>query len=620
MKTLNVTNAATKAPSNSSIHTNSKLQKDYKTWYKKMKAKLALLEASSSSPHNPKTFQPKNKSLVAKIFDWDGEEFSEDEEVTQVKILKAKAKPFPPCTHCGFNDHGPDDYRNYTECEICRSYDHSTSRHNCVIYIKGGVVPESSLSNESLIRGSTIELHSKLNKTFPSGSVCIFFVWTCLDLKKSQAPEMIMSFVRMVENQNDIKVKQIITNYGIEFRNHELESFYDEKGISQNFSSPYTPEQNGVAEKKNKTLIEAARTMENGSVLSKHFEIKAVKIASDDGYFLGYFSVSKAFKVYNIRRQQIEETYHVTFDESMEAIRFTNTLVDEIGIDDDQRITQPTDVPLGNNTKASRPITEPFIPDVPRSHIPNQASIIYHPAPQDRWSKDQLIKLVNIIGNPSKDMLTRSMAAKLTAALASECLFAEFLSEIEPKKVSEALKHPRWIDTMQEELNYPMCKISVQSKGITSNSCEKNPHVPERKSTLGAYQIQQSVAMSLAEAEYIAVAGCCAMVYQNFLRQFWSTAVAFDPFPSTNEPEKCPLKEFLIKFSVSNGQRPLTLDFKTFCSSTCLDYNNGKYADHPTHEVVKKELGKIATNPSYLDKTQSCKTLFPWLGELCSLL
>ncbi|GKD73321.1 hypothetical protein Tco_1331603, partial [Tanacetum coccineum] len=43
------------------------------------------------------------------------------------------------------------------------------------------------------------------------------------------------------------------------------------------------------------------------------------------------------FRVYNTRRQQIKETYHVTFDESMKAIRFTNTLVDEIGIDDSSR-------------------------------------------------------------------------------------------------------------------------------------------------------------------------------------------------------------------------------------------------------------------------------------------
>ncbi|GKE84524.1 retrovirus-related pol polyprotein from transposon TNT 1-94, partial [Tanacetum coccineum] len=58
---------------------------------------------------------------------------------------------------------------------------------------------------------------------------------------------------------------------------------------------------------------------------------------ADDGYFLGYSFVSKAFRVFNTRRQQVKETYHVTFNESMEAIRFTNTSVDEIGIDDSSR-------------------------------------------------------------------------------------------------------------------------------------------------------------------------------------------------------------------------------------------------------------------------------------------
>ncbi|GKC61234.1 hypothetical protein Tco_1088832, partial [Tanacetum coccineum] len=72
----------------------------------------------------------------------------------------------------------------------------------------------------------------------------------------------------------------------------------------------------------------------------------------------------------------------------------------------------------------------------------------------------------------------------------------------------------------------------------------------------------------------------------------------FDPFPSTDEPKKYPLREFLIKFLVLNGQRQLTLDFKTFCATTGLDYNNGKYVAHPTLEVVKKELEKIAINPS----------------------
>ncbi|GKE48443.1 retrovirus-related pol polyprotein from transposon TNT 1-94 [Tanacetum coccineum] len=168
------------------------------------------------------------------------------------------------------------------------------------------------------------------------------YIWVHFLKKKSQAPEVIMSFIRMVENQNDVKVKQIRTDNRTEFRNHELESFYDEKEISQNFSSPCTPKQNGVAERKNRNLIEVVRKMLNGLVLSKHFWTEAVRIAcytlnrsiilvfihnykdhlgkfdakADDGYSF----VSKAFRVFNTRRQKVEETYHVTFDESMEAI------------------------------------------------------------------------------------------------------------------------------------------------------------------------------------------------------------------------------------------------------------------------------------------------------------
>ncbi|GJZ65933.1 retrovirus-related pol polyprotein from transposon TNT 1-94, partial [Tanacetum coccineum] len=98
-----------------------------------------------------------------------------------------------------------------------------------------------------------------------------WYTWVHFLKKKSHAAEMIMSFIRMVENQNDVKVKQIKTDNGTECRNSKLKSFCNEKGISQNLSSLYTPEQNGVAKRKNRTLIEAARTMMNGSILFKHF-------------------------------------------------------------------------------------------------------------------------------------------------------------------------------------------------------------------------------------------------------------------------------------------------------------------------------------------------------------
>ncbi|GKA62829.1 retrovirus-related pol polyprotein from transposon TNT 1-94 [Tanacetum coccineum] len=301
------------------------------------------------------------------------------------QILRAKAKPFPPCTHCSFNDHIHDDCKNYPECGIYGSYDHSTLGHNHVIHIRGGVLAESSQSNKSSIRVKCNTRGSTVHSTSDHNEFDHFKIGEKIQAAKANEPTK-----KMVENQNDVKFKQIRTDNGTEFRNHEIESFCNEKGISQNFSSPYTPKQNGVAERRNRTLIKAARTMLNGSVLSKHFWTDAVRTTcytqnrsiivkrhdktsyeifrerildisyfhvfgcpvfihnhkdhlgkfdakADDGYFLEYSSVSKAFRVYNTRRQQIKETYHVTFDESMEAIRFTNTSVDEIRIDDSSR-------------------------------------------------------------------------------------------------------------------------------------------------------------------------------------------------------------------------------------------------------------------------------------------
>ncbi|GJZ11647.1 hypothetical protein Tco_0546406 [Tanacetum coccineum] len=103
----------------------------------------------------------------------------------------------------------------------------------------------------------------------------------------------------------------------------------------------------------------------------------------------------------------------------------------------------------------SSPTEDTFVPNAipiptgPSSSIPSMASL----APQDRWSKEKHIKLVNIIGNHGAGMLTRAMANELSVASAHECLFIAFLSEEEPKKVYEALKHPRGVDAMQEELN-----------------------------------------------------------------------------------------------------------------------------------------------------------------------
>jgi transposase InsO family protein len=56
-------------------------------------------------------------------------------------------------------------------------------------------------------------------------------------------------------------VKKIRSDNGSEFKNLQVEEYLEEEGIKHEFSAPYTPQQNGVVERKNMTLIDMARTM-----------------------------------------------------------------------------------------------------------------------------------------------------------------------------------------------------------------------------------------------------------------------------------------------------------------------------------------------------------------------
>ncbi|GJR36061.1 hypothetical protein Tco_1211745 [Tanacetum coccineum] len=136
--------------------------------------------------------------------------------------------------------------------------------------------------------------------------------------------------------------------------------------------------------------------------------------------------------VFNTRRQQTEENYHITFDESPDAINFLKPLVDN-----------------SNYIKQTAMMFQDTI-SIPNPPLPIPSVVT--PFPQDRWSQDKYIELVNIIRNPGAGMLTRAMAKQLSATSAHECLFVDFLSEKEPKKVFEALKHHGWVDAMQDEL------------------------------------------------------------------------------------------------------------------------------------------------------------------------
>ncbi|GJW89087.1 retrovirus-related pol polyprotein from transposon TNT 1-94 [Tanacetum coccineum] len=358
---------------------------------------------------------------------------------------------------------------------------------------------------------------------------CSRYTWVfCLN-KKNDAADCIISFIRKIENLNEVRVKELRSDNRIEFKNHKLEEFCDEKGISRNFSSPCTPEQNGVAERRNRTLIEAVRTMLNHAKLPKQFWGEAVNTScyiqnrsiivkrhrntsydlfrgrspdisyfhvfgclvhihnhkdhlgkfdekADDGFFLGYSRVAKVFRVFNIKRQEMKETLHVTFSEDDEAISQSSIEGDAINFNENRSF--PDDEFLEPKSEVTQcPGNTEYFPYIPayENTTPSESPTIRvsvtskdplefteadnHPTlnePDQTESANHFephIKLVNIIGEPLAGITTRSRIRYLDAVSTSKCLYVNFLSEMEPNKLIEALEEEGWIIVMQEELN-----------------------------------------------------------------------------------------------------------------------------------------------------------------------
>nr|GEV65757.1 putative ribonuclease H-like domain-containing protein [Tanacetum cinerariifolium] len=180
------------------------------------------------------------------------------------------------------------------------------------------------------------------------------FTWVFFLTTKDETSPILQTFITGLENQLSLKVKVIRSDNGTEFKIFDLNQFCGMKGITREFSVPRTPQQNGIAERKNRTLIEAARTMLAYSLLPIPFWAEAVNTACyvqnrvlvtkphnktpyellhgrtpsigfmrpfgcpvtilntldslgkfkgkvDEGFLVGYFVNSKAFRVFNSR-------------------------------------------------------------------------------------------------------------------------------------------------------------------------------------------------------------------------------------------------------------------------------------------------------------------------------
>ncbi|GJV16977.1 putative ribonuclease H-like domain-containing protein [Tanacetum coccineum] len=192
--------------------------------------------------------------------------------------------------------------------------------------------------------------------------------------KLDETSGILKTFITEIENKLDHKVKVIRSDNGTEFKNSIMNQFCKMKGIKREFSVARTPQQNGVAERKNRKLIEAARTMIVDSKLPTTFWAEAVNTAcyvlnrvlvikphnktpyelisgrhslidfmkpfgcpvtilntkdhlgkfngkADEGYFVGYSVVSKAMRVFNKRTRIVEETLNIRFLENTPNVK-----------------------------------------------------------------------------------------------------------------------------------------------------------------------------------------------------------------------------------------------------------------------------------------------------------
>nr|GEV39399.1 hypothetical protein [Tanacetum cinerariifolium] len=296
------------------------------------------------------------------------------------------------------------------------------------------------------------------------------------------------------------------------------------KGIKKEFSIPKTPQQNGIDERKNRTLIEAAGTMLADSLLPTPFWAEAVNTAYslgkfdgkvDEGFLIGYpnTDVDVAFEVkepeFKGRKPQPEvyvspsssaqskkhddktkiEAKGKSLVESLTRYRnlsaefedFFDNSINEVNAAD-----SPFLLPTHGKSSyvdSSQLLDDPNIPELEditysddkydvgaEADFNNlETSITISLIPTTRVHKDHHV--TQIISDLSSATQTRSMTrvVKDQGGLSQinnddfhTCMFACFLSQEEPKRLHEALKDPSWIEAMQEEqLQFKMQKVWV---------------------------------------------------------------------------------------------------------------------------------------------------------------
>ncbi|GJV35198.1 putative ribonuclease H-like domain-containing protein [Tanacetum coccineum] len=207
-----------------------------------------------------------------------------------------------------------------------------------------------------------------LSKDFmlPDESMVKGIGWVFFLEQKDETYPILKDFINLIENQLNKKVKSIRCDNGTEFKNAHIIELCGSKGIKRDYSNVRTPDKIRVAERKNRTLIEAARTMLADSKLPTMFWTEAVRTAcyvlnrvlvtsphnktpyalltgnipsvshfkpfgchvtilntsdhlgkfdgkADEGYIVGYSASNRAYRVYNVPNKRVEETMNLRY-------------------------------------------------------------------------------------------------------------------------------------------------------------------------------------------------------------------------------------------------------------------------------------------------------------------
>nr|GEV44774.1 hypothetical protein [Tanacetum cinerariifolium] len=258
---------------------------------------------------------------------------------------------------------------------------------------------------------------------------------------------------------------------------------------------PRTPQQNGVVERQNCTLVEAARTMMIFSKASMFLWAEAVATAFFDalcyptndnedlgklqpianiGIFVGYAPSRKGYRIYNKRTQRIMETIHVQFDEltePMAPVHLTGT-PSSTTIDQDAPSLSISPSSLAFQSHQGVAAESTFMEDNPVAPVDNNPFInVFALKPSSdasssgdvssiestyvsqthhhlsKWRKYH--PLDNVIANPSRPVYTRKQLA--TDAL--WCLYNSVLSKVQPKNFKSAITEDCWFQAMQDEIH-----------------------------------------------------------------------------------------------------------------------------------------------------------------------